>query len=254
MDLGIEGRRALVLGGTSGLGRSITRHLRDEGVTVSVVGCRPVEEADLTGIIDGYIRADLSEKSAVGDILERVHASGNVDILVLNSGGPAPAKALDTGSTELEAASSHLLLSLVDLTRALVPEMILRGWGRVLAVGSSGVVSPIPGLAVSNTLRAALWGFLKTLAAEVAPHGVTVNMISPGRIDTDRVRFLDERKAASLGVTVDQVQRDSVAAIPMARYGIPDEFGAVAAFLCSDLASYVTGINVRVDGGMEKSS
>jgi 3-oxoacyl-[acyl-carrier protein] reductase len=251
MDLRIQSRRALVLGGTSGLGHAIAVQLAEEGAEVIVVGRRPAEETDLGGVARSYVRADLSQPGCSRSILDAV---GDVDILVLNSGGPAPGSASDTGSAELQAAASQLLYELIDLTRGIIPGMISRGWGRVLAVGSSGVTSPISGLAISNTLRAALWGYLKTLAAEVAPHGVTVNMVSPGRIDTDRVRFLDERKAASLGFPVEQVQRESIAAIPMGRYGKPEEFGAVAAFLCSDLAGYVTGLNMRVDGGMERSS
>jgi 3-oxoacyl-[acyl-carrier protein] reductase len=140
--------------------------------------------------------------------------------------------------------------SLFAITDALLPAMIERKWGRIITIGSSGVVAPIPGLALSNAMRGAIAGWSKTLAGEVARHGVTVNMVLPGRIDTDRVRELDQGRAAKTGMTLEAVQQAARGEIPAGRYGQPAEFGALVAFLASQQASYITGGMLRVDGGM----
>lgn len=140
--------------------------------------------------------------------------------------------------------------SIFALTDALLPGMIERGFGRVITIGSSGIVAPIPNLALSNGVRGAVAGWSKTLAAEVAPHGVTVNMVLPGRIATDRVRELDAGKAGRTGATIAAVEAESRATIPMGRYGRPEEFAAVVAFLASAQAGYVTGAMIRADGGL----
>lgn len=146
-----------------------------------------------------------------------------------------------------------LLRPHVRLLTATLPGMRSRGWGRVLAVASSGVAAPLPNLALSNLGRAGLANYLKTLATEVAADGVTVNVLLPGRIATDRVAYLDEAAAARSGRPVDQVRAASRAQIPAGRYGEPAEFGAAAAFLCSTHASYITGEALRVDGGLVRS-
>ena len=143
-----------------------------------------------------------------------------------------------------------MFLSLVDITNAFLPGMRERGWGRVLVTSSSGIVQPIPGLGISNTLRGALLGWAKTLAGEVAADGVTVNTILPGRIHTDRVDQIDAAAAERQGKTVADVVKASLATIPGGRYGTVEEYAAVAAFLVSARASYVTGSVVRVDGGV----
>jgi 3-oxoacyl-[acyl-carrier protein] reductase len=142
--------------------------------------------------------------------------------------------------------------SLFTITEALLPAMIARGWGRIITVGSSGVVAPIPNLAISNGVRGAIAGWSKSLASEVARHNITVNMVLPGRIDTDRVRELDAGKANKTGASLQAVQEASRDEIPMGRYGRPEEFGAAVAFLASQQASYITGSMLRVDGGMIK--
>lgn len=131
--------------------------------------------------------------------------------------------------------------------------MVASGWGRIITIGSTGVEQPIPNLALSNAVRAAIAGWSKSLAAEVAPSGITVNMVLPGRIDTERVRALDTARAARLAVSIDDVQRMSRTEIPLGRYGRAEEFGAVIAFLASEQASYLTGSMLRVDGGLIKS-
>lgn len=140
--------------------------------------------------------------------------------------------------------------SLYAVTDALLPQMVERGWGRVITIGSSGVVAPIPGLALSNSIRGALAGWSKTLASEVADEGVTVNMVLPGRIETDRLRQLDGDRAARTGTTIENIEKASASTIPAGRYGRAEELAAVVAFLASQQASYVTGSMIRVDGGM----
>ena len=175
---------------------------------------------------------------------------GPIDILVLNSGGPPPGAAAGLSSDELLNAVHQLLVQQQRLTSLVLPGMRERGWGRVIAVGSSGIQQPLAGLALSNIGRAGLAGYLKTLASEVAPDGVTVNMVLPGRIDTDRVGVLDAAAGERTGRTAEQVRAESEASIPAGRYGRPEEFAAVVTFLASNAASYVTGEQIRCDGGL----
>ncbi len=171
-------------------------------------------------------------------------------MLVLNGGGPAPGTAADLDADAVDQAVARLLRPHVQLVSAFLPGMRERGWGRIVAIGSSGVQQPIPRLAASNVGRAALAGYLKTLAAEVAADGVTVNMVLPGHIDTDRVSQLNAAAAERTGTSADEVRRSSEAAIPVGRYGRPEEFAAAVTFLASTQAAYVTGEQLRCDGGL----
>lgn len=253
MDLGLKGRTALVLGATSGLGRASAEALGAEGARVVVVGRRAelVEEV-ASGLPDGHgVTADLTEPGAPTRIVEQArHLAGEVDVVVLNGGGPAPGTPVDFGASDATAAVELLVRPHVELVELVLPGMRERGWGRVLAVGSSGVQQPIPTLTASNVGRAALAAYLKTLAVAVAADGVTVNMVLPGRIATDRLAQLHRATADSSGRSPEQVAEDSEAAIPAGRHGDPREYAAVVAFLAGDRASYVTGEQVRVDGGL----
>jgi 3-oxoacyl-[acyl-carrier protein] reductase len=253
MDLGLTGKTALVIGSTSGLGLAVARALADEGALVSICGRRGDLASTLAGEIPGATgyECDLAAPGAVEKLAADVaRDSGAVDILVLNSGGPAPGPATSLTTESLQGAMDMLLMRQIELASHFLPAMRASGWGRILGLGSSGVQQPIPGLATSNIARAALAGYLKTLAAEVAADGVTVNMLLPGRIDTDRVDSLDKSRAEREQTDVELVRARSRASIPVGRYGTPSEFAAVAAFLCSQLASYVTGEQVRCDGGL----
>ena len=260
MDLGISGKTALVAASTGGLGLAIARALAAEGVRVAVTGRRLDRAKEIAADLeaDGHtavgIEADLSTPDGVATAVERsVEVLGPIDILVLNGPGPNPGAAATLSADDIAAAFELLVKPHHALVSHVLPGMRERRWGRILAVGSSGVVAPLPNLAVSNTGRAALAGYLKTLAAEVALDAVTVNMLLPGRIATDRVAELDQAAAKRRGTTVEEIQLESRKTIPARRYGDPGEFGAAAAFLCSAPASYITGVALRCDGGLIRS-
>ncbi|WP_288431379.1 SDR family oxidoreductase [uncultured Agrobacterium sp.] len=250
MDLGISGKSALVLGASRGLGAAIAASLAGEGVKVYAAARNAgnIEKAD--NIIP--LTVDLSDKASVSALIDALRQKGGVDILVNNSGGPKAGPAVGQSADGWVSAFEMMATSIFTITDAMLEGMILRKWGRIITVGSSGVEQPIPNLALSNGVRAAVAGWSKTLAAEVAQHGITVNMILPGRIDTDRVRELDGIKAKNTGADIEAVQEASKKDIPIGRYGKPEEFAAVATFLASAKASYVTGSSIRVDGGMIK--
>jgi 3-oxoacyl-[acyl-carrier protein] reductase len=176
-----------------------------------------------------------------------------VDILVNNSGGPPPSEAKDTRYEDWTTQFATMAASLFHLTSRLLPPMLERGWGRVITLASSGVEQPLPRLAISNGVRSAALGWSKTLASEVAGQGVTVNMVLPGRIRTERVHQLDQAAATRQGIAIEEVEKASCATIPVGRYGRPEEFGSVVAFLAGEPASYITGSAIRVDGGLIRS-
>ena len=253
MDLGLVGRTALVAGSTSGLGLAVARALAEEGARVAVTGRRGdvarTEAAALPGAVG--LEVDLSVPGSVQQLTAEVaERLGAVDVLVLNSGGPPPGAAGSLSAEQVAGAIQTLLLRQVELVSAVLPGMRERGWGRIVGLGSSGVQQPLARLALSNIARAGLAGYLKTLAGEVAQDGVTVNMVLPGRIATDRVASLDRSAAEREGASVAEVEARSRGSIPAGRYGRPEEFAAVVAFVCSDRASYVTGEQIRCDGGL----
>ena len=258
MDLGLKGRRALVLGSSRGLGEAVARALAAEGARVIVAG----RDANRLSAVAGEIGAaggeagtmviDLADRATVISALEALMSSGEgaIDILVNNSGGPPPGPIADTASDLWSRSFEAMANSLFYITSRLLPGMRQRRFGRVINIVSSGVVQPIPNLGLSNAVRAAIVGWAKTLAAEVAADGVTVNSVLPGRIHTQRVDELDAAAAKRSGKTVEEIAAASRASIPLGRYGEPREFADVVAFLASDRASYVTGSLIRVDGGM----
>ena len=245
MDLGINGRRALVTGASSGLGLSTARALAANGVSV-VLSSRSAERLEKAAgsirPVDGArvitIAADVSDPSQVSDLVAAAESElGGVDILVANAGGPPPGNFESTPFEAYDAALRLNLLSTIAMCRAVVPGMRERRWGRIVAITSSSVREPIDRLILSNTARAGVTGFLKTVAREVAGHGITVNSLQPGLHLTDRL--------ASLYPDPDAV----AASIPAGRLGDPDDFGNVAAFLCSEHAKFVTGVALPLDGG-----
>ncbi|GES44654.1 3-oxoacyl-ACP reductase [Rhizobium dioscoreae] len=261
MDLRIGGKRALVLASSKGLGHGIAVALAREGVNVLLCGrsgdrldsnCKAIN-AEGKGRAD-WIWADLNDENFVEVVTKAATEKlGGIDILVNNSGGPTPGTTEDMTADRLETYFISMVSRIITLTNALLPEMKAQGWGRILTVASSGVIEPIPNLALSNTLRPALAGWSKTLAGEVAAYGITVNMLLPGSIATDRLAELDSATAKRGGRSLDEVSAERQQRIPAGRYGRVEEFAATAAFLCSEPASYVTGTMVRCDGGAARS-
>ncbi len=261
MDLGLRGKRALVLGATGGLGFAVAMALAREGADIVASGRSPDRLADvesrLGGAAEGRVTSaacDLAKEADVDALADRALAAfGGIDILVNNTGGPPPGPVSAVAPETWRIHFESMVLSVIRLTGRLLPGMRERRWGRILTSTTSGVVQPSPELGISNTLRASLVTWSKTLANEVAAEGVTVNVIVPGRIHTARVDALDRLAAERSGRPLAEVQADRRRAIPMGRYGEPEEYGAVAAFLVSERASYITGSMVRVDGGYIRS-
>jgi 3-oxoacyl-[acyl-carrier protein] reductase len=261
MDLQLIGKRAVVMASSRGLGRGIADVLAREGAHVILSGRSEDRLAQAAAEINArgqgkarYVVADLAETGAAKTIHDAaVAALGGVDILVNNTGGPPLAAMAETPVESLRSQFDAMIVRVIELSCLALPAMRQARWGRILTVASSGVVQPIPNLGLSNTLRPALVGWSKTLAGEVGRDGVTVNVLLPGRIHTERVDEIDGAAAKRQGKPVAEVAAASHATIPLGRYGTVEEFAAVAAFLVSGPASYVTGSMVRCDGGLIRS-
>ena len=260
MDLGVSGRTALVLGASGGLGGAIAVRLAAEGADVALGGRSTDALATTASAIEAAggkalpVPWDLAELDRIDAVVSEVESAlGAVDILVNNTGGPPPTPAAGQNPATWRTSFEQMILSVIALTDRVLPGMRERGWGRILTSTSSGALSPIPNLGLSNSLRASLHSWSKTVADEVGRDGVTVNVIVPGRIETNRTRSLDEKRAAREGRSTDEVIRDSAATMALGRYGRPEEYADVAAFLCSERASYITGSVIRVDGGLIRS-
>lgn len=242
MDLGIAGKRALVAAGTAGLGLATVDALLDAGARVVVCGRDPDRLADVVRTRTGELVplvADVSTVAGATEFVARgIDALGGIDILVTNAGGPPPGTFTTTDVEAYPPALELNLLSVVAMCKAAVPAMVAQGWGRVVAITSVTVRQPIEFLILSNTARAGATGFLKSLALEVAEHGVTVNSIQPGYHATDRLSTLPQDR-------LDGILGD----IPAGRLGDSRAFGDVAAFLCSESAGFITGAAIPVDGG-----
>ena len=257
MDLGLKGKVALVAAASQGLGRAVAEELAAEGASLILCArhdaalqetCAAIEKAHGTPVLG--LATDVADPAAVARLVEAGLARfGRIDILVTNAGGP-PAGTFDTlSAAQWEGATSLLLTSVVELTRAVLPGMQARGWGRILNITSISVKQPVANLMLSNSLRAAVTGMARTLATEVAAQGITVNNILPGYTRTERVVGLADATAAREGISAAEATARWEAEIPMRRLGEPREFAALAAFLCSERASYITGTSVPVDGG-----
>ncbi|MFM8942791.1 MAG: SDR family oxidoreductase [Acidimicrobiaceae bacterium] len=242
MDLGLSGRTAAVAGGSAGLGFATAQALANDGVRVVVCGRdekRATDAAMKIGNSSVGISCDVSSVAGGESFVEQAtKILGHIDILILNSGGPPAGTFTSTSVESYDQAFANGLMSMIAMTKLVVPQMQSRKWGRVVAITSIAVRQPIANLILSNTARAGLTGFLKTVSREVAGDGVTVNTVQPGTHDTDRIRQL-------YGATPDAKALD----IPAGFVGDPKDFGNVVAFLCSESAKFVTGVNLQVDGG-----
>lgn len=261
MDLGLKGKRALVMGASKGLGRAIADSLAAEGAAVVVSGRDQAKldavaaELKAAGATEAFgVAADVANGADMDKLADAaVRLMGGVDILVLNHGGPPPCIASEITDASLHTWFEQIVAAPIRIANRLIPAMRERGWGRVLVVGSTGMQHPIPNLALSNTLRAAIWGWLKTYSGEVAKDGVTMNVIAPGSIMTDRITQNAASRASKGGSTVEAELAQMAAEIPARRIGRPDEFGPMGAFLASEHGAYITGSMIRVDGGRIRS-
>jgi 3-oxoacyl-[acyl-carrier protein] reductase len=261
VDLGLTGKAALVGGASRGLGRAVARELAAEGCSVVLCSRDPdaiaragLEIAQQTGAETLAVAANLSDATGVERVVSAAFDRfGRVDVLITNTGGP-PAGSFESHSPDAwRCAVAQNLESVLNVTRAVVPGMKERRWGRIVNITSIAVKQPVDGLILANSVRAAVTGFARTLANEVAPHGVTVNNVLPGYTRTERLVDLAEHQASTRGIDARDAYAQWEREIPMGRLGEPDELAALVAFLASTRASYITGASIAVDGGWIRS-
>ena len=262
MDLGLTGKKALVTAASSGLGKAIATELLCEGCSVTIAS-RNVDALEKAAEEMRAIRSDtevlihqvnVADADSVRQLIETTNAKwGRIDLLVTNAGGPPPGGFDQVTDDDWQRAFELNLLSVVRLIRETLPLMRKNKYGRILNVSSMSVKEPISNLILSNSIRAGVVGMLKTLATEVAKEGILIHNLAPGRIATDRIVQLDQASADRLGLLMEKVRENQEAAIPLGRYGHPDEFAKVAVFLLSEANTYMTGETIVVDGGSLRS-
>ena len=257
MDLNLKGKKALVTGGSSGLGVAAALALAQEGVDVTVVARKQemLEAASRmigkkTGLIPKTISADVSNPDDVDQIIEN---TGEIDIFISNAGGPPPGQLTEVKRESWDDAYRLVLAFTINLTRGLIDNMIKQGWGRLIYITSVGVLQPIDDLILSNTFRAGVTGFCKTVSNNYAKYGITANCVCPGYTATERLQSLAEKRAETIGKTPDEIIKEFASLCPAGRVGKPEELAALIAFLASDKAAYITGASIPVDGGLVKS-
>jgi len=261
MDLGLSNKVVMVGGASKGLGYAVARAVAGEGASVCIASRDPnalQKAADTiareTSARVHAVAADLSKAEAIADWhAQTVKQFGGIDALFANTGGPPAGSSLSFDDAAWQAAFELLLMSVVRTVRVVVPSMKARGGGAILIGTSSSVKEPIANLALSNVLRSGVTSLAKTLALELAADKIRVNTLIPGRIETDRLRQLDEINSKRSNTPIDEHRTKMMATVPLGRYGVPNEFGKTGAFLLSSAASYITGANVQVDGGLIRS-
>jgi 3-oxoacyl-[acyl-carrier protein] reductase len=260
MDLNLQGKVALVIASSQGLGKAIAKELVKEGASVMITSRdedklqKAQKELALLG--SGQIalhQADITNANDIQSLVQATHERfGKIDILVNNAGGPAGGSFLDVTDEGWQASFELNLLSYIRIIREVLPDLKQSG-GRIINITSTSIKQPIPGLILSNTFRMGIVGLAKSLAEELAPYNILVNTVAPGRIATDRVDYLDQLKADRLGISKENVAKEAKSHIPLNRYGTPEEFAKVVTFLVSDACTYMTGSSLLVDGGMVKT-
>lgn len=256
-----EGKRVLVCAASQGLGKAIAQRLAAGGARVAIcsrtqerIEAAAVEIERNTGNRPIPLTADVTQPDEVKRLVKQAEAQlGGIDILVTNAGGPPAGRFEDFDDEAWQQAHEQNFLSVVRLIRQVLPGMKEQQAGSIVNIISMSVKQPISGLILSNAYRSAVVGMAKTLSEEMGPYGIRVNNVAPGRIYTERIQHLDKVRAESTGLTANEVAQTAESAIPMGRSGKPEEFANAVAFLCSDEASYITGVTMQVDGGMVKS-
>ena len=256
MDFGLKGKRAIVMAASRGLGYASALGLAREGcrlvicsrdqerIEAAAAAIRKATGADVTALV-----ADVSSATEARRLVEAaVAAYGGLEIVVHNAGGPPAGETLAMTDEQWQKAFEQNLLSFTRIVGAAAPEMQKAGYGRVVTIASSSIKQPIPNLALSNALRAGVWGIAKTLSRELASQGILVNVVAPGRIDTERIAELDQANAQKSGKPIEDVRKASVASIPLGRLGRPEELANLVVFLASAAGSYITGQAITVDG------
>ncbi|MBM6613303.1 SDR family oxidoreductase [Desemzia sp. RIT804] len=260
MDLELTNKVALVVASSKGLGKAIAKELAKEGANVMLTSRNEetlqhtkeeIQSGD-TGKV-AYFPADITNPDDIKALVQETKTQfGKIDILINNAGGPPSGKFTDFQDEEWENAFQLNLLSYIRLIREVLPDLKERG-GKILNVASSSIKAVLPDLILSNTFRNGINGLSKSLAVELAPYNIMVNTIGPGRIATDRIQSLDQKKAEAQGVSIEEVTAQSEKEIPIGRYGEPKEFAKTAVFLVSGANTYVTGQSILVDGGLVKA-
>lgn len=253
MDLNLSGRRALVCGSSQGMGRSIAEELARNGARVTLLARNEESLQDVLKGLEGkghdYLIANFDDIDQVQDVVEKGLQSGSYQILINNSGGPAPGPLSEANLEQFEVAiSRHLHVSHI-LVQAVLEGMKDAKYGRIVNIISTSVKVPIPGLGVSNTVRGAMASWAKTLATELGEYGITVNNILPGFINTGRIESLINNRSNLSGRTQEDIKKEMEKSIPAKRFGEPGEIADYATFLCSPSGAYINGTSVRVDGG-----
>ena len=257
MNLNLTGKTALVCGSTQGLGWASALELSKLGANIILMARNEEKLKEVLPLLDKsagqlhqYLVADFNQPAMVLEAVQQYTQQGGiVHILVNNTGGPAGGKAIDAHTDAFLTAFNNHLINNHQLVQAVVPGMKNAGFGRIINIISTSVKQPIAGLGVSNTIRAAVANWSKTLSLELGQYGITVNNVLPGFTNTVRAEYVLKKKATDSGKTEDQVMKELIAEIPVGRIGEPEEFGAAVAFLSSPAAAYINGINLPVDGG-----
>jgi 3-oxoacyl-[acyl-carrier protein] reductase len=260
VDLELRDKTAMVWGASKGLGFAIAECLAEEGASTVLVARSQQQLEQAVSLITAKggkaaaIAADIGNWQSVERALESMRAMfGGPDILINNSGGPPPVDVTHVDAPLWQSQFEAMVLNQMRITEAVLPAMRAKRFGRIISVSGTSIIEPFAALAISNSLRAALAGWMKTLAGEVAKDGVTVNLLLPGSFATERVSDLDRLAAQRQGVEVSEVARGNIRDIPAGRYGEPQEFGRFAAFIASPKAGYITGTALRIDGGATRS-
>lgn len=250
----LEEKRALVLCGTRGIGLGVAQCLAGHGCIVTISGRDHIRAADVARRLPGTgsrsFACDFRNPVEVGD---KVADTGPYDIILLNSPGFDPGTVDQLSSAQLQQAMELMLFSIQRAVEAGLPEMKRQRWGRFISITSTSISIPIISLAASSIARSALQSYLKLLADNVGKYGITVNHVIPGKIDTDRLRSVEIASAEKLDASVDSIRASTLEAIPLGRYGTPEDVGQLVSFLASEKASYITGTGIRCDGGYTKS-